>query len=124
MPLNMNNRPVGDVMIVQSEGETRVRLMTQIQALSKLTFKATFRCNTGRLSIADKIAIHGRVLTATEAGGCSTGDTPTPGATSPRRRMRPTALPAVGAPAINAFSTNGIIRRAILELRSLTSSCA
>jgi hypothetical protein len=60
---------ISDIKIVASEGETTVRTMTQIQALSRLTFGATFHCNTGRLSTGDKLTIHGRILTATEAGG-------------------------------------------------------
>ena len=60
---------ISDIKIVASEGETTVRTMTQIQALSRLPFSASFHCNAGRLSISDKLTIHGRVLTATEAGG-------------------------------------------------------
>jgi hypothetical protein len=56
--------------------------MTQIQALSKLTFSATFHCDTGHLSTSDKLTLRGRILTATEAGGFDiplsfTGLTPT-----------------------------------------------
>jgi len=60
---------ISDIKIVAAEGETTVRTMTQIQALSRLTFGATFHCNTGRLNAGDKLTIHGRILTATEAGG-------------------------------------------------------
>jgi hypothetical protein len=63
------DKEISDIKIVASEGETKVRAMTQIQALTKLTFSATFRCNTGRLNTTDKHAIRGRVLTATIAGG-------------------------------------------------------
>lgn len=63
------DKEISDIKIVASEGETRVRAMTQIQALTKLTFSATFRCNSGRLATGDKHAISGRILTATEAGG-------------------------------------------------------
>lgn len=62
-------KDVTDIKVVASEGETKVRLMTQIPALAKLTFGAKFHCNAGRLSTTDKLAIKGRILTATEAGG-------------------------------------------------------
>ena len=60
---------ISDIKIVASEGETKVRTMTHIQALAKLTFGATFHCNAGRLNTTDRLSIKGRVLTATEAGG-------------------------------------------------------
>jgi hypothetical protein len=62
-------KEITDIKIVGSQGETRVRLMTQIQALTKLTISATFRCSTGKLAATDRHTINGRVLTATEAGG-------------------------------------------------------
>jgi hypothetical protein len=62
-------KDITNIKIVASEGETKVRTMTQIPALAKLTFSAKFHCNAGRLSTTDKLTIKGRILTATEAGG-------------------------------------------------------
>jgi hypothetical protein len=63
------DKDIADIKVVAAEGETRVRAMTQIQALATLTFTAKFHCDTGRLSTSDKLSIKGRILTATEAGG-------------------------------------------------------
>ena len=63
------DKEISEIKLVDAAGETKIRAMTQIQALSRLTFAATFHCSAGHLSTADKLAMHGRVLTATEAGG-------------------------------------------------------
>jgi hypothetical protein len=63
------SKSITGIKVVASEGETRVKTMTQIQPLSKLTFSAKFQCNTGRLGTADTIGLKGRILTATQAGG-------------------------------------------------------
>lgn len=63
------DKDIANIKIVASEGETKVRTMTQIPALAKLTFSAKFHCSAGRLSTTDKLTIKGRILTATEAGG-------------------------------------------------------
>ena len=63
------NADISDIKTVSSEGETTVRTMTSIAALSRLTFSASFHCGSGRLGTTDKLSIHGRILTATEAGG-------------------------------------------------------
>jgi len=63
------DKDIAGIKVVASEGETRVKTMTQVQPLAKLVFTAKFRCNAGRLSTSDTISLKGRVLTATDAGG-------------------------------------------------------
>ena len=60
---------ISEIRVVTSEGEAAVKSMTPIAALARLTFSASFHCDTGQLSTADKLSIVGRILTATEAGG-------------------------------------------------------
>ncbi|MBI1211252.1 MAG: hypothetical protein GC190_07305 [Alphaproteobacteria bacterium] len=62
-------KDIKGIKVVESEGALAVKAMTPVPALGKLTFSATFHCNTGRLSTNDTLSLKGRALTATEAGG-------------------------------------------------------
>lgn len=64
-----SDKDVSGIKVVESEGELKVASMTSVPPLEKLMFTAKFHCNAGRLGTNDALALKGRVLTATIAGG-------------------------------------------------------